>query len=53
MIRPSLSVSRQKALKRLRICCGTSEEYLRAEKDAAQVRGGMYWKKQGQYEYLV
>ena len=29
------------------------EEYLRAEKDAAQVRGGMYWKKQGQYEYLV
>lgn len=29
------------------------EAYLRAKNDAQSVRGGMYWKKQGQYEYLV
>lgn len=29
------------------------EEYLRTERTAAKVRGGMYWKKQGKYEYLV
>jgi len=29
------------------------EEYLRAERVAAKVRGGMYWKRQGKYEYLV
>lgn len=29
------------------------EEYLRAQKNSGQVRGGMYWKKQGPYEYLV
>jgi hypothetical protein len=29
------------------------EEYARAASDARRVRGGMYWKKQGKYEYLV
>jgi hypothetical protein len=29
------------------------EEYARAASDAQRVSGGMYWKKQGKYEYLV
>jgi hypothetical protein len=29
------------------------EEYLRAERACSQFRGGMYWKVQGRYEYLV
>ena len=29
------------------------EEYLRTRKQAAQYTGGMYWKAQGSYEYLV
>lgn len=29
------------------------EEYLRVKQVAQQVQGGMYWKRQGTYEYLV
>jgi len=29
------------------------EEYRRVRKEAARLAGGMYWKKQDQYEYLV
>jgi hypothetical protein len=29
------------------------EEYRRVRKEAARLAGGMYWKKQGQYEYLI
>ncbi|QKV54722.1 GSU2403 family nucleotidyltransferase fold protein [Comamonas antarctica] len=29
------------------------EEYLRAQQKAQHLKGGMYWKKQGPYEYLV
>lgn len=29
------------------------EEYLRVERSYAEFRGGMYWKAQGRYEYLV
>ena len=29
------------------------EEYERVRKEAARVAGGMYWKKQGKYEYLA
>jgi hypothetical protein len=53
MASPSYLPLSDQAARQLIDATALFEEHRRVSKEAARVSGGMYWKKQGKYEYLV